>query len=236
MTERAGPTRSVAPTIATVGFEADRFEHLFRQGRRVAAGDEDRDHRFVEGVQEREQRADQNCGSQHRQRHPEEGAQRTRPGAHGGAFEVAVEALERGGDDQEGDGYRQHAVCDDHAGVGAHQTQGAQEAVIAERAHDRGHDDRQHHDEVEHALAVEAVAHEAEGGGQRRDQRERHRCERDDEGVGGGLEPRMAREVLRVIAGPITWRRKLERDRLRERHRHDDRHGRDQEDRGERCQ
>src|SRR5215831_19396352 len=98
MTERAGPTRSVAPTIAIergltsgsscmysplggplskeqrdqnaeqhrareqrrhhgddgIGFEADRFEHLFRQRRCVAAGDEDRDHRLVEGMQEGE--------------------------------------------------------------------------------------------------------------------------------------------------------------------------------------
>src|SRR5215510_15719013 len=105
MTERAGPTRSVAPTIAIergltsgsicilltlvaypcclplggpwskeqrdqdaeqhrareqrrhhgddgIGFQPDRFEHLLRQGRSVAAGDEDRDHRLVEGVQE----------------------------------------------------------------------------------------------------------------------------------------------------------------------------------------
>src|SRR4051812_34302452 len=98
MTERPGPTRSVAPTIATergltrgsssiygpfggslakeqgdehaeqhrpgeqgrdngdhrVGFEADRFEHLLGQGRRVAAGNEDRHDSLVERVQERE--------------------------------------------------------------------------------------------------------------------------------------------------------------------------------------
>src|SRR5712691_2151372 len=89
MTERAGPARSVAPTIATergltrasmgmggpseeqrdehadqdrareqggddrddgIGFEADRFEHLLRQRRGVAAGDEDGEHRVVEGM------------------------------------------------------------------------------------------------------------------------------------------------------------------------------------------
>ncbi len=36
----------------------------------VAAGDEDRHHGLVEGVQEGEQRADQDAGPQHRQRDP----------------------------------------------------------------------------------------------------------------------------------------------------------------------
>src|SRR5215472_8495859 len=82
-----------------IGFQPDRFEHLLRQGRCVASGDEDRDYRLVEGVQEGEQRPDQDSGPQHRQRHPEEGVQRSRSSTHGGAFEVAVEALERSGDD-----------------------------------------------------------------------------------------------------------------------------------------
>src|SRR5207302_10221857 len=44
----------------------DRFEHLLRQGRSIAAGDEDRNHCFVEGMQEREQAADQDPRTQHR--------------------------------------------------------------------------------------------------------------------------------------------------------------------------
>jgi hypothetical protein len=184
-------------------------------------------------VQEGEQGADQDARPQHRQRHPEKGAQRTRAGAHGGALEIAVETLERRGDDEEGDGDRQHAVRDDHAGMGADEPQRAQEAVVAERAHHRGHDDRQHHEQVEGVLAAEAVAHEAERGGERDREREYGRADGDDEGIGGGLEPGMAREVLRVVAGPIGRRRKLERGRLGERHRHDDRHRRDEEDRGE---
>src|SRR5262249_58329505 len=98
------------------------------------------------------------------------------------------------------------------------------EGETAERAHPRGDDERQQHHEIERALAREAVADEGEWGGQRRHKRQRHRSERDDEGVGGGFEPGMAREVLRVIAGPIARRRKLERDRLPEGHRDDERH------------
>ena len=48
-----------------IGFEPDRFEHFLGQGRSVAAGDEDGDYGLVEGVKEREQRADQDPGAQH---------------------------------------------------------------------------------------------------------------------------------------------------------------------------
>ena len=117
------PVSSV-DTTAMTGSDSSRidFEHLLRKRRRVAAGDEDRDYRLVEGVQEGEQRADQDAGAQHRQRHPEEGAQWTGAGAHGRTFEIAIEALERRRDDQEGDRNRQHAVRDDHAGICADKT------------------------------------------------------------------------------------------------------------------
>src|SRR6516225_4764440 len=45
-----------------VGFEPDRFDYLLGKRRSIAPGDEDRNPRFVEGMQKREQRADQDAG------------------------------------------------------------------------------------------------------------------------------------------------------------------------------
>ncbi len=128
-------------------------------------------------------------------------------------------------------GNRQHAVRDDHADARADKMEAAEKLIIAKRAHDGGHDQRQHDHQVHRALAAEAVAHVTERGGQCDDHGEHHGAERDDERVRRGAEPGIAVEILHVIAQPIARRRKRERDRGRERHRHDDRHRRDQEDR-----
>src|ERR1700681_536792 len=48
-----------------IGFEPDRFEHLLRERRGVAAGNEDRHHGLVEGMQKGEQRPHQNARPQH---------------------------------------------------------------------------------------------------------------------------------------------------------------------------
>src|ERR1700747_3340113 len=49
-----------------IGFQPDALEHFFRQRRGVAAGDENRHHGLVERMQEGEQRADQDAGSEYR--------------------------------------------------------------------------------------------------------------------------------------------------------------------------
>src|SRR5712691_6067891 len=116
-----------------IGFETDALVHLLGKGGRPAAPDEDHHHRLVERGQEREQRADQHAGPQHRQGHVKERAEWTRARAHGGALEVPVEALERGADDEEGHRHREDAVGDDDAEVGAGQPSAPEEAVVRER-------------------------------------------------------------------------------------------------------
>ena len=74
----------------------------------VAAGDEDRDDRFVEGLEECEQRPDQDARAAPATS-PRRRSQRAGAGAHGGALEVAIEPLERRREDQEDDRNRQYA-------------------------------------------------------------------------------------------------------------------------------
>ena len=163
-----------------VDLEDQAVPDAHRQRLDLDAGQEERDQELVERGQEGEERRRQDAGKDERQRDAPERGDAARAQAQRRLLEADVEALERGGHDDDDHGQRQHGMAQGHGQDAAGGLDAHEEEVEADGRDDGRHDHGRQQHRVDRALAAKAAAHQ------------RQRCQepqhgREDHGQEGDL-------------------------------------------------
>jgi hypothetical protein len=138
-------------------------EELDRERGQLRAGQEERQGEVVERDREGEDRARDDPGLDHPQRHLEERAHRMRAEALRGLLQGEVEVGEGGGDGADHVGRRHHDVADEERGVGGLHLEEGVELQQRHAGEDLGQQERRGDEGVQQVAPAEAAPYQRDG-------------------------------------------------------------------------